>query len=85
MLSCYFQGARTHRLQGMLADVSEAPSGSVFVLHACAHNPTGVDPSTDDWAQISDALLAKGHHVLVDMAYQGFASGDAQATACVER
>lgn len=50
-------------------------------MHACAHNPTGVDPSTEQWAAISKAILAKGHHVLMDCAYQGFASGDAEADA----
>ena len=68
-------------LEGLLADIAEAPSGSVFLLHACAHNPTGVDPTKDEWRTISDAILAKGHHVLMDCAYQGFASGDAEADA----
>eukprot|EP00316_Scyphosphaera_apsteinii_P011606 CAMPEP_0119302312 /NCGR_PEP_ID=MMETSP1333-20130426/3927_1 /TAXON_ID=418940 /ORGANISM="Scyphosphaera apsteinii, Strain RCC1455" /LENGTH=422 /DNA_ID=CAMNT_0007304625 /DNA_START=32 /DNA_END=1300 /DNA_ORIENTATION=- len=68
-------------LQGMLTDISTAPDGSVFVVHACAHNPTGVDPTTEEWVEISDALLRGGHHVLVDMAYQGFASGDSQRDA----
>ena len=60
-------------LEGLLADVKAAPSGSVFIVHACAHNPTGVDPKPDEWKQISAAL--KGHFVVVDSAYQGFASG----------
>jgi aspartate aminotransferase len=46
------------------------------LLHACAHNPTGVDPSTEQWTQIADALVEKGHYAFVDCAYQGFASGD---------
>jgi len=68
-------------LAGYLEDIEAAPAGSVFLLHACAHNPTGVDPTRDEWRQISDAILAKGHHVLMDCAYQGFASGDAEADA----
>ena len=68
-------------LEGYLADIKAAPSGSVFLLHACAHNPTGVDPTKEEWDLISDAILAKGHHVLMDCAYQGFASGDAEADA----
>lgn len=72
-------------LEGYLADIADAPSGSVFLLHACAHNPTGVDPSAEQWRQISDAILAKGHHVLMDCAYQGFASGDAEADALAIR
>jgi len=65
-------------LAGYLEDIEQAPAGSVFLLHACAHNPTGVDPTPEDWGRISDAILAKGHHVLMDCAYQGFASGDAE-------
>jgi len=68
-------------LQGYLEDIESAPAGSIFLLHACAHNPTGVDPSKEQWAQISAAILAKGHHVLMDCAYQGFASGDAEYDA----
>lgn len=65
----------------MLADVNSAPRGSIFLLHAVAHNPTGVDPTREQWATISAAILRKGHHVLMDCAYQGFASGDAEADA----
>lgn len=63
-------------LNGLLADVKAAPAGSVFLLHAAAHNPTGVDPTQQQWVQISDAIKAAGHFVLFDSAYQGFASGD---------
>jgi len=68
-------------LDGFLEDIAGAPDGSVFLLHACAHNPTGVDPTRDQWRAVSDAILAKNHHVLMDCAYQGFASGDAEADA----
>ena len=64
---------------GMLADVEAAPDGSVFLLHACAHNPTGVDPSAEQWATLSGAL--RRHVVMFDCAYQGFASGDADRDA----
>ncbi len=63
-------------LEGVLADVAAAPAKSVFLFHACAHNPTGVDPTPEQWAQISAAVKAKGHYVILDSAYQGFASGD---------
>lgn len=63
-------------LEGFLKAIEQAPSGSVFVLHACAHNPTGLDPSELQWPLILDAI-AKGDHIaLFDFAYQGFASGD---------
>lgn len=61
---------------GMIADINGAPNGSIFLLHACAHNPTGVDPTPEQWKGISDAIMAKGHIAWFDSAYQGFASGD---------
>lgn len=65
-------------LKGMLEDIKNAPDGSVMLLHACAHNPTGVDPNAEQWAEISRVCKAKNHFVLFDMAYQGFASGDTE-------
>lgn len=52
------------------------PNESVVLLHACAHNPTGVDPTPDQWSSISSLCKKKKHKVFFDMAYQGFASGD---------
>jgi aspartate/tyrosine/aromatic aminotransferase len=70
---------------GMIADINGAPSGSVFLLHACAHNPTGVDPTPEQWQGISAALKAKGHIAWFDCAYQGFASGDLEKDASAVR
>jgi aspartate aminotransferase len=67
--------------EGMLADVKAAPKGSIFLLHACAHNPTGVDPTQEQWKEISDVVKAQGHFAFFDMAYQGFASGDTDKDA----
>jgi aspartate aminotransferase len=67
---------RSLDFDGMLGDINGAPNGSIFLLHACAHNPTGVDPTPDQWKQISAAIAAKGHIAWFDSAYQGFASGD---------
>ncbi|KAF2760557.1 hypothetical protein EJ05DRAFT_498516 [Pseudovirgaria hyperparasitica] len=64
-------------LEGMVADIKAMPKGSIVMLHACAHNPTGVDPTQQQWAQICDAVKEGGHYPFFDMAYQGFASGDA--------
>lgn len=61
---------------GMVADIKAAPKGSVFLLHACAHNPTGVDPTPEQWKAIEVAIKEGGHYPFFDMAYQGFASGD---------
>ena len=60
----------------LLAAFRNAPKGSVMVLHACAHNPTGVDPTQDQWNAIADVMVEKGHFAFFDCAYQGFASGD---------
>ena len=51
------------------------------MLHACAHNPTGVDPTIEQWKEISHLCKTKNHMLFVDMAYQGFASGDADKDA----
>lgn len=50
--------------------LQKAPRGSMFLLHACAHNPTGVDPSAEQWKEISKLMLECGHFPLFDMAYQ---------------
>lgn len=47
----------------------------MILLHACAHNPTGVDPTEAQWQELSQLMLQKGHFAFFDMAYQGFASG----------
>ena len=52
------------------------PERSVFLLHACAHNPTGVDPTQEQWEKIADLFIEKKHFAFFDCAYQGFASGD---------
>jgi aspartate aminotransferase len=57
------------------------PKGSIILLHACAHNPTGVDPTEDQWVKIADAVKAGDHFPFFDMAYQGFASGDTNKDA----
>ncbi len=67
--------------QGMVSDITKAPEGSMFLLHACAHNPTGVDPTQDQWDEISHEVKKKNHVVLMDCAYQGFASGNADKDA----
>ena len=61
---------------GMMEDLSNAPEDSVIVLHSCAHNPTGIDPTQDQWAKIADLIESKKLFPFFDCAYQGFASGD---------
>jgi len=66
---------------GMVEDIKNMPKGSMILLHACAHNPTGVDPTETQWKAISDAVKEGGHYPFFDMAYQGFASGDTDKDA----
>ncbi|KAI8645738.1 aspartate aminotransferase [Parasitella parasitica] len=63
-------------IDGMLEDIHKAPKNTIVLLHACAHNPTGVDPTKEQWDQISKAIKERDHFAFFDMAYQGFASGD---------
>ncbi|KAI6005530.1 aspartate aminotransferase [Pisolithus albus] len=61
---------------GFKSALLDAPTRSIILLHACAHNPTGVDPSREQWEEIANIILSKGHFAFFDSAYQGFASGD---------
>lgn len=61
--------------EGYKRDILDAPSGSVFVVHACAHNPTGVDPSREQWEELVELYTQKDHIVFFDCAYLGYASG----------
>jgi aspartate aminotransferase, mitochondrial len=70
---------------GMVADIKAAPKGSIIMLHACAHNPTGIDPTEEQWVKISEAVKEGGHFPFFDMAYQGFASGDTNKDAFAVR
>lgn len=67
--------------EDFIGEIDSAPKNSVFLLHACAHNPTGVDPSQDQWREIQDLMARKQHLAIFDMAYQGFASGDVDKDA----
>jgi len=54
----------------MCEDLQAAPSGSIVLLHACAHNPTGVDPTKEQWATIRSIVRSKDHLPFFDSAYQ---------------
>uniref|UniRef100_A0A8D0CUI0 Aspartate aminotransferase n=1 Tax=Sander lucioperca TaxID=283035 RepID=A0A8D0CUI0_SANLU len=72
--------------KGALDDISKIPEQSVIMLHACAHNPTGVDPRPEQWKEISDIVkVSRNLLVFFDMAYQGFASGDIDRDAWAVR
>jgi len=78
-------GKRGLNIDGMLATLKSAPKGSLVLLHACAHNPTGVDPTTAQWNQIMDLVEANKLVPLLDTAYQGYASGDLEADGATIR
>ncbi|KRW66417.1 aromatic amino acid aminotransferase [Pseudomonas sp. TTU2014-105ASC] len=68
---------------GLLQDLKNLPSRSIVVLHACCHNPTGVDLNLDDWKQILDVLRAQDHIPFIDIAYQGFGDSIEEDAAAV--
>uniref|UniRef100_A0A8C1W594 Aspartate aminotransferase n=1 Tax=Cyprinus carpio TaxID=7962 RepID=A0A8C1W594_CYPCA len=78
-------GKRGLDLEGFLGDLESAPDHSIFVLHACAHNPTGTDPTQDQWKQIADVMMRKSLFAFFDSAYQGFASGNLDKDAWAVR
>ncbi|MGA1227716.1 MAG: aromatic amino acid transaminase [Burkholderiaceae bacterium] len=67
--------------KGMLESLQALPKGTILVLHACCHNPTGVDLSAEQWSSVIAAIQASGHIPFLDMAYQGFGEGIAQDAA----
>ncbi|KAJ3401711.1 Aspartate aminotransferase, cytoplasmic [Chytriomyces hyalinus] len=69
----------------LLDTLQTAERGSIFVLHACAHNPTGLDPTQQQWKQIAQIMKEKDHFPFFDCAYQGFASGDLDVDAWAVR
>jgi aromatic-amino-acid transaminase len=60
---------------GMLECLQTMPSGSIVVLHACCHNPTGADLSAAQWLQVIEVVSQRGLIPFLDMAYQGFGDG----------
>jgi len=68
---------------GMLADISAAAPGTIILLHACCHNPTGYDITAAQWDQIIAAIKAKNLVSFLDMAYQGFGNGIAEDGAVI--
>uniref|UniRef100_A0A2I3MBD1 Aspartate aminotransferase n=1 Tax=Papio anubis TaxID=9555 RepID=A0A2I3MBD1_PAPAN len=70
---------------GAVEDISKIPEQSVLLLHACAHNPTGVDPRPEQWKEIATVVKKRNLFAFFDMAYQGFASGDGDKDAWAVR
>ncbi|MFQ1023698.1 amino acid aminotransferase [Avibacterium paragallinarum] len=59
----------------LIADLSNAGEGDVVLLHGCCHNPTGIDPTPEQWQQLAEMSAKNGWLPLFDFAYQGFANG----------
>lgn len=74
----YDPKTRALDITGMLGGLESLEAGSIVVLHACCHNPTGVDPTEGQWQAIAEVIKRKGHVPFLDMAYQGFGDGLAQ-------
>ena len=80
-----YYDAATHDVNraGLIEDLSALPAGSIVVLHACCHNPTGVDLSPADWQDVLNVVKAKNLVPFLDMAYQGFGDGIDEDAAAV--
>ena len=80
----YYDAAnRAINFEGMIADLSAAEAGTVVVLHACCHNPTGYDITAAQWDKVIDIVKTKNLVAFLDMAYQGFGHGIAEDGAVI--
>ena len=70
-------------IKGMLEDLRQLPRKSIVILHACCHNPTGVDLSPEQWQSVLDVLKEYAHVPFLDIAYQGFGAGIYEDAAAV--
>src|SRR3954463_8656347 len=81
----YYDAAkRGINFDGMLTALNTAPAGTVVVLHACCHNPTGYDLAPAQWDQVIAAVKARQLVPFLDMAYQGFGEGIAEDGAVIQ-
>jgi len=79
----YDADKRGVNFDGMLASLNAAAAGTIVLLHACCHNPTGYDLTPEQWDQVIAAIKAKGLTPFLDMAYQGFGNGIAEDGAVI--
>ena len=79
----YDAATRSVNFDGMLADLQAAAPGTIAVLHACCHNPTGYDITAAQWDQVIAVVKARGLVAFLDMAYQGFGHGIAEDGAVI--
>jgi aromatic-amino-acid transaminase len=81
----YDAAVRGIAFEALLAALNAAEAGTIAVLHACCHNPTGCDLDATQWAQVIEAVSARGLVPFLDMAYQGFGQGIAEDGAVVQQ
>lgn len=81
----YDEATHGVNFEGMLASLRDMAPGSIVVLHACCHNPTGADLTQEQWGQVIEAVKTGGLIPFLDMAYQGFGAGIAEDGAVVTR
>eukprot|EP00929_Paragymnodinium_shiwhaense_P122076 TRINITY_DN94618_c0_g1_i1.p1 TRINITY_DN94618_c0_g1~~TRINITY_DN94618_c0_g1_i1.p1 ORF type:complete len:427 (+),score=89.78 TRINITY_DN94618_c0_g1_i1:54-1334(+) len=74
--SYYKPETRALDFEGMVADLEGLPKGTAVLLHSCAHNPTGVDPTPEQWEKVVETCRSRQLLPILDNAYQGYASGD---------
>ncbi|MEX0776190.1 MAG: amino acid aminotransferase [Phycisphaeraceae bacterium] len=80
----YFDAAgNSLPFDAMLAAVKKIPAGDVLLLHGCCHNPTGIDPTPEQWQAIAQVVAQRKILPLIDFAYQGFAVGLAEDALCL--
>ena len=79
----YDTATRGVRFEAMRAALNAAPEGSIVILHACCHNPTGCDLSPAQWSQVVEVVKARGLVPFFDLAYQGFGKGIAEDGAVI--
>ncbi len=85
----YYDAAKRDRggidIDGLLTALNGAPAGTIVVLHACCHNPTGYDLDANQWQQVIATVQARKLVPFLDMAYQGFGQGIAEDGAVVQQ
>ncbi len=82
----YYDAARKGiAAEAMVAALAAAPEGTIVVLHACCHNPTGYDLSPQQWDRVVETMKARRLFAFLDMAYQGFGQGIAEDGAVVQK
>ncbi|KAM5352919.1 hypothetical protein ACJ41O_005641 [Fusarium nematophilum] len=73
--SYYDSKKRSIDFSSIISAARSAPPRSVFILQGCCHNPTGADPTKEQWDQLASALKENNHFIFMDVAYQGLGNG----------